>query len=86
MFLSICQGPITRDELREILQQPGEEALTDEEIDEIFLLIDLNADNEISVDGNYYCFTLFCYSTRDSLQLPPIGYMLISESCMSFSI
>lgn len=52
VVLFFYQGPITRDELREILQQPGEEALTDEDIDEIFQLIDLNDDNEISVDGN----------------------------------
>ncbi|KAH3859798.1 serine/arginine-rich splicing factor 4-like [Dreissena polymorpha] len=41
-------GPINRDELREILQQNSEEALTDEDVDYCFDKLDINGDKEIS--------------------------------------
>ena len=53
-FQVLCTlGPISREELREILQQGSDEALTDDDVDYCFDKMDLNDDNEISEDGRW---------------------------------
>ena len=51
------KGPMTRDELRQILQRGNAEAMSNEDIDYVFKRLDLNHDKLITEEGMLvHCF------------------------------